>query len=71
MDWLQELIFKPNIANTVLLYSFIIAGGVWLGKRKILGISLGVTFVLFVGLLIGHLGFKVNNDVLQFAKEFG
>lgn len=71
MSWLQELIFKPNIANTVLLYSFIIAVGVWLGKRKIFGISLGVTFVLFVGLVIGHFGFQVNNDILQFAKEFG
>lgn len=71
MNWLQELITTPGIANTVLLYSFIIALGVWLGKRKIFGISLGVTFVLFVGLLIGHLGFTVNSDILQFAREFG
>ena len=71
MNWLQELITTPGIANTVLLYSFIIALGVWLGKRKIFGVSLGVTFVLFVGLLIGHLGFTVNSDILQFAREFG
>ncbi|MBR2476477.1 MAG: transporter, partial [Bacteroidaceae bacterium] len=73
MDWLSNLIFTPGLANTVILYSFIIAAGVWLGKRKIFGISLGVTFVLFVGILVGHFTdyFSINKDVLDFAKELG
>ncbi len=73
MEWLSNLIFTPSLANTVILYSFIIAAGVWLGKRKIFGISLGVTFVLFVGILVGHFTdyFSINKQVLDFAKELG
>ncbi|MBQ7819811.1 MAG: putative transporter [Bacteroidales bacterium] len=73
MDWLHQLIFTPGLANTVILYSFIIAAGVWLGKRKIFGISLGVTFVLFVGIVVGHFTdyFSINKQVLDFAKELG
>lgn len=73
MDWLHQLIFTPGLANTVILYSFIIAAGVWLGKRKIFGISLGVTFVLFVGIVVGHFAdyFSINKQVLDFAKELG
>ena len=73
MEWLSNLIFTPSLANTVILYSFIIAAGVWLGKRKIFGVSLGVTFVLFVGILVGHFTdyFSINKQVLDFAKELG
>ena len=73
MEWLSNLIFTPGLANTVILYSFIIAAGVWLGKRKIFGVSLGVTFVLFVGILVGHFTdyFSINKQVLDFAKELG
>ena len=73
MEWLSNLIFTPSSANTVILYSFIIAAGVWLGKRKIFGVSLGVTFVLFVGILVGHFTdyFSINKQVLDFAKELG
>ena len=54
-----------------MLYSFVIAAGVFLGKLKIGGVSLGVTFVLFVGILMGHFGYIVNPEVLKFVREFG
>ncbi|OQA44891.1 MAG: Aspartate/alanine antiporter [Bacteroidetes bacterium ADurb.Bin302] len=71
MEWLINLLTNESIAHTLLLYSFIIAFGVFLGKVKIFGISLGVTFVLFVGIIVGHFGFTVNSTVLEFIKEFG
>ncbi len=71
MDWLKSLLFNEGIAHTVLIYSFVISLGVMLGKVKIFGISLGATFVLFFGILVGHLGFTVNHEMLDFIKEFG
>ncbi len=71
MEWLNSLLFNEGIAHTILLYSLVIWLGVLLGKMKIAGISLGPTFVLFVGLFIGHLGFTVNHEVADFIKEFG
>lgn len=60
-----------SLASTLALYSFVIALGVFLGKMKIGGVSLGVTFVLFVGLLMGHFKYTVNADILHFVREFG
>lgn len=60
-----------NLASTIVLYSFVIALGVFLGKIKFGGVSLGVTFVLFVGILMGHLGYIVEESVLKFVREFG
>ncbi len=71
MEWFYNLINKESIAQIILLYSFVIAGGIMLGKIKIGGISLGVTFVLFVGIAVGHFGFTVNDEVLHFVREFG
>lgn len=71
MEWLESLLFRDGVAHTILLYAFVISFGVLLGKIKIFGISLGVTFVLFVGLLVGHFGFSVNHNVLHFIREFG
>lgn len=73
MDWIQQLLAPGNmaLASTIILYSFVIAVGVFLGKIKIGGVSLGVTFVLFVGLVMGHLGYVVNSEVLHFIREFG
>lgn len=73
MDWLIELLRPGNmsLASSVLLYSFVIFTGIWLGKVKIFGVSLGVTFVLFVGILMGHLGYAVEADTLHFLREFG
>lgn len=72
MEWINALLWdSSSIAHIVLLYAFVIAGGVMLGKFKICGVSFGVTFVLFVGLLMGHFGFGCNPSVLKFVKEFG
>lgn len=71
MDWLSSLFYGESIAHIILIYSLVIALGVMMGKIKIFGISLGVTFVLFVGILVGHFGFTVDNDVLHFIREFG
>ncbi len=73
MEWLVEL-FSPgnlSLASSILLYSFVIFAGIWLGKIKIFGISLGVTFVLFTGILVGHFGYIVEGDTLHFLREFG
>lgn len=73
MEWFQSLLGPGNtgLASTIVLYSFVIALGVYLGKLKFVGISLGVTFVLFVGIIMGHLGYVVDDEVLHFIREFG
>lgn len=72
MNWLSDLLFNPDsIAHIVALYAFVIAAGVLLGKIKVFGISLGVTFVLFVGILVGHFGFTGNTSILNFVQDFG
>lgn len=71
MEWFSNLIHNESIAQVILLYSFVIATGILLGKIKVWGISLGVTFVLFVGIAVGHFGFSVNPEVLHFVREFG
>lgn len=73
INWLLDLLGPHNmaLANTLVLYSFVIAAGVFLGKIKVGGVSLGVTFVLFMGILMGHFGYEVNPEVLKFIREFG
>ena len=72
MDWIQSLLFNDtSVAHTVILYAFVIAVGVALGKMKFFGISLGVTFVLFVGIVAGHFGFVAEKNILHFVQEFG
>ncbi|GAE85651.1 putative transporter [Bacteroides reticulotermitis] len=72
MEWLQSLLWdSSSVAHIVLLYAFVVAAGVYLGKIKVFGISLGVTFVLFVGILMGHFGFTADTHILHFVREFG
>jgi putative transport protein len=73
MDWFTDLLLPGNtsIGATIVLYSFVIALGIFLGKIKVAGVSLGVTFVLFVGILMGHFGYIVDEQVLKFVREFG
>ena len=72
MDWLQALFTDVNsIAHIVMLYAFVIAVGVLLGKIKFFGVSLGVTFVLFTGIICGHFGFTGNTQILNFMQDFG
>ena len=62
---------EVSLASTLVLYSFVIAAGIYIGKVKFFGVSLGVTFVLFVGILMGHFGYVVDNNILKFVREFG
>ncbi|MBQ7878342.1 MAG: putative transporter [Bacteroidaceae bacterium] len=71
MDWLHSLFLGDGIAHTVLVLSLVIAAGVMLGRIKIAGVSIGVTWILFVGIAAGHFGMTVNHDTLHFIKEFG
>lgn len=72
MEWLENIIFNSDsIAHIVLLYSLVISLGVLLGKIKIFGVSLGVTFILFVGILMGHFGFTGNLQIINFIQDFG
>ncbi|MGN0257615.1 MAG: putative transporter [Bacteroides sp.] len=72
MDWLQTLLWdSSSVAHIVALYAFVISIGVLLGKIKIFGVSLGVTFVLFMGILMGHFGFTGDTHILHFIREFG
>ena len=72
MDWIIDLFqTTDSVAHIVLLYSIVIAIGVLLGKIKFGGISLGVTFVLFAGILAGHIGFTAPANILTFIQDFG
>lgn len=71
MEWIKELIFGSGVAHSVLLLALVIAMGTALGKVKIAGISLGVTWILFVGIAASHFGLLLNESVLNFVKDFG
>ena len=70
--WLKDLFTTTDsVAHIALLYAIVIAIGVYLGKIKVFGISLGVTFVLFAGILAGHIGFTAPTPILTFIQDFG
>jgi putative transport protein len=71
MEWIKTLFTEHGVAQAVLIYGIVIAIGIWLGRLKIFGISLGVTWVLFVGLLFSYAGVSINPEVEHFIKEFG
>lgn len=72
MEWLTDLFTNTeSVAHIAILYAVVIAIGVYLGKIKFFGISLGVTFVLFAGILAGHLHFTAPNAILNFCQDFG
>lgn len=71
MDWLLDLITQPSSIQSVILIAVVSAIGLELGKFKIFNISLGITFVFFIGIVIGHLQLNVNKDMLYFAQNFG
>jgi len=71
-QWLKDLFLTTDsVAHIALLYAVVIAVGVYLGKIKIGGVSLGVTFVLFAGILAGHIGFTAPAPILTFVQDFG
>ena len=70
--WFKDLFTTTDsVAHIALLYAVVIAVGVYLGKIKFFGISLGVTFVLFAGIVAGHIGFTAPTDILTFVQDFG
>jgi putative transport protein len=72
LQWLINLFTNTeSVAHIALLYALVIATGVYLGKIKIAGISLGVTFVLFAGIVAGHFGFTAPTPILTFIQDFG
>ena len=68
---MKDLFFGLGIAHSIMLLAFVIGAGLYLGRFKIKGISLGSTWILFMGILMGHLGFQADVEVLHFVKEFG
>lgn len=71
MNWLQEAFLEPTMVQAIIIISLVSALGLYLGRIKIFGISLGITFVFFAGIFAGHLGIVVNKDMLYFAQSFG
>ena len=71
MDWLNELVFGTGIAHSMFVFALVISIGIALGRIKIFGVSLGITWILFVGIIFGHFGLLIDADILHFMKEFG
>lgn len=71
MEWFKDLLWNESTAHTIFVYSLIVAAGLSLGRIKIMGVSLGIVFVLFVGIIMGHIGFTANHDVIEFIRDFG
>src|SRR5574344_1398929 len=66
-----DLFFGMGIGHSILLFAFVIATGLLLGKVKVKGISIGSTWILFIGILLSHFGFRADPVVLSFMKDFG
>ncbi len=71
MNWFVELFTEHTFIQAVLILSLICATGLALGRIKISGVSLGVTFVFFTGIIAGHFGLRINPDMLLLAQNFG
>lgn len=71
MEWIDSLLFEHSAIQAIVVLSLVTAAGLWLGKMHVWGISLGVTFVFFVGILAGHLGISLDADMLNYAESFG
>ena len=68
---MKDLFLGTGIAHTILLFAFVIATGLWLGRYKVKGVSIGTTWILFLGILLSHFGFRGDPTVLSFMKDFG
>ncbi|WP_300728887.1 putative transporter [uncultured Bacteroides sp.] len=71
MEWLYDLFYNHTALQAMIILSLIISSGLALGKIRVLGISLGVTFVFFMGIFAGHLGFSIDSQMLTYAESFG
>ena len=68
---MKDLFLGQGVAHTILLLAFVIGVGIYLGRFKIKGVSIGATWILFVGILVSHFGFRADPEILHFVKEFG
>ena len=68
---MKDLFLGQGVAHTILLLAFVIGIGIYLGRFKVKGVSLGSTWILFVGILVSHFGFRADPEILHFVKEFG
>ena len=71
MDWIRDTFLSPSVIQTVILISLVSIIGLFLGRRKVFGVSLGITFVFFTGIVPGHLKIKYNANMLSYAQVFG
>lgn len=71
MEWLESAILQHSALQAVIVLSLIVAVGLGLGKIKICGITLGVTWVFFAGILAGHVGLSIDHQMLLYAESFG
>src|SRR5574344_1899423 len=71
MNWFETLLLGEGIAHSIFILALVIAAGIALGKVRIFGISLGVTWILFVGIFAGHFGLGIDEHILHFIKDFG
>lgn len=71
MEWINSLLFEHSALQAIVVLSLVTAIGIWLGKIHVLGISLGVTFVFFIGIITGHLGISLHPAMLNYAESFG
>lgn len=71
MSWLSDLILGSSIAHSIFVFALVITLGILLGKIKIGGISLGMTWILFAGIILSHFGLTIEPNTLHFMKEFG
>lgn len=71
MEWISTTILEHSALQAVIIISLISAIGLALGRIRVLGVSLGVTFVFFMGILAGHLGISIDSQMLNYAESFG
>ncbi len=71
MSWLQEAFMEPSAIQTIVVISMVAAIGLRLGKLKLFGVSLGITFVFFTGIIVGHFGIVLDRDMLTLSQNFG
>ena len=68
---MKDLFFGQGVAHTIMLLAFVIGVGIYLGRFKVKGVSIGATWILFVGIIMSHFGFRADPEMLHFVKEFG
>ena len=68
---MRDLFFGQGTGHSIMLLAFVIATGIYLGKFKVKGVSLGTTWILFVGIVLSHFGFRADENLLHFLMEFG